>query len=227
MDEKTNHNQTFMGYRNMINFKQEKRIGLPLLCVMFGLSGCMQIMTETAKKAMEDRTTEDQVTDTKIGSGILSELGQKDKGLLLDVTAEVWEQRVLLTGTLDDAKVKQEVVQLVKADTRVKQVYDEILLVSPEIKAKRREQKKSQEKKSQEQEEGGTVDDYWISGKIQAQLVTAKGITSVNYRWHTVGHVVYIIGRARSQAELDKVLAICRGTEGIKQVKQFIEVKPI
>ena len=42
-------------------------------------------LMETGKKAFEDRSTEDQVTDTKIASGILAGLTDKDKSLLLDV----------------------------------------------------------------------------------------------------------------------------------------------
>ena len=197
-----------------------------LVVVVFSFSGCTKILVETGKKALEDRTTEDQVTDTKIGTGILSRLSDKDKGLLLDVTADVWEQRVLLTGTLDDPQVKQEVVALVKEDSRVKVVYDELLIVSTEEKEKRRQEKKTQDSASKEGE-GDTVDDYWISGKIQAQLLSTKGITSVNYRWHTIQAVVYIIGRARSETELNQVLEICGNTKGVKQVKPFIEVKPI
>jgi hyperosmotically inducible protein len=98
--------------------------------VTLPLGGCFKVVTETAKKAMEDRTTEDQVTDTKIATSILSEFSNKDKGLLLDVNVDVWEQRVLLTGTLDDQKVRNEVVQLVKSDNRIKTVYDEIQIVT-------------------------------------------------------------------------------------------------
>ena len=72
------------------------------VCLLFLLwAGCTTVMIETGKKAFEDRTTEDQVTDAKITTGILSRFSDKDKGLLLDVSADVWEQRVLLTGTLD------------------------------------------------------------------------------------------------------------------------------
>ena len=35
------------------------------------------------------------------------------------------------------------------------------------------------------------------------------------------------MGRAESQGELDKVLAIIRNTEGVASVKQFVEIKPI
>ncbi|MEK6605097.1 MAG: hypothetical protein AABY77_04340, partial [Nitrospirota bacterium] len=55
------------------------------LCIAFGAAGCVTVVTEAAKKTMEDRVTDDQVTDTKIGTGLLSSLADKDKNLLLDV----------------------------------------------------------------------------------------------------------------------------------------------
>lgn len=168
---------------------------------------------ETGEKALEDRSTENQVTDTKMATNFLSDLSGKDKGLLLDVNVDVWEQRVLLTGTLDDPNVRDEVVQMAKADARHKALYDEIQIVTPEEKERRRKQVEQQDKKDTEGM-GQTVDDFWIAAKIEAQLIAAKGVTSVNYRWRSVRNQVYLIGRTRSQAELDKVLDIIQTTKG-------------
>lgn len=198
-----------------------KVFALFALVAAVGMSGCIQVI----QKALEDRTTEDQVTDTKIWGGIKDGLYEKDSGLVLDVTVDVWEHRVLLTGTLDDPAVKEEVVALVKTDGRVREVYDEIQMVSTEEKEKRRQEKKKEAER--EKEEPGSFDDLSIKLKIKGQLLAAKGITSVNYRWNSVRGFVYIIGRARSEEEVTKVLGICRNIEGVQDVKQFIEVKPI
>ncbi len=198
------------------------------ILVVLGLlwGGCTTVMIETGKKAFEDRTTDDQVTDTKIATGILSGLSDKDKGLLLDVNTDVWEQRVMLTGTLDDPAVRQEVVKMAKFDARVKQVYDEIQIVTPEEKERRRKEAEEHDKKDTEGM-GQSVDDFWIATKIEAQLVAEEGITSVNYRWRSVRNQIYLIGRAGSQVELDKVLEIIRKTEGVSSVKHFVEIKPV
>ena len=73
---------------------------------------------------------------------------------------------------------------------------------------------------------GQTVNDVWIETKIKAKLLTASGVTSVNFFWRSVRNTVYVIGRARSTGERDKVLAIIRGTDGVKGVKHFIQIKP-
>ena len=190
------------------------------------LSGCTTVMMETGKKAFEDRTTEDQVTDTKIGAGVLSRLADRDKGLLLDVNVDIWEQRALLTGTLDDPKEKQAVADLVKSDSRVKTIYNDIQIVTKEEKEARR--KKAQEGQKESKEGiGQTVDDIWINTKIEAQLIGTKGVTSVNYRWRSVNNQVSIIGRANSSEELATVLDVIKATKGVESVKNYIEIKPV
>ena len=195
------------------------------LSMVLGLAGCRSLYMQAAQAALEDRTTEDQVEDTKISTGITTRFADYDSKLILAVGADVWEQRVLLTGALPDASIKKEVIALVKQDSRIRSVYDEVLIVGKEEALQRVEEQKKQE--GNKDEKGDTGSDYWITGEIKTKLISARGITSVNYRWHTVNGVVYLIGRARSERELKKVLGICRGVDGVTQVKHYIEVKSV
>jgi osmotically-inducible protein OsmY len=188
--------------------------------------GCSTLYQETAARVWQDRSGEDQKIDFKIQSGIMSRLSDKDKGLLLDVSVDSWESRVMLTGTLDDPEVHKEVVALAKQDVRIKDFYDHIQMVSKEEKEARRKKKQEQEK-TQKDSEGGvgqTVDDFWIETKIKAQLLTGQKISSVNYFYRSVKNQVYGIGKANSQFEKDRVLEIIRDTKGVKSVTEHIEV---
>ena len=49
-----------------------------IIMTMF-LSSCASVVTNAAQKAWESRSTEDQVTDSKIHTGILDKLKDKDK----------------------------------------------------------------------------------------------------------------------------------------------------
>lgn len=187
--------------------------------MLFVVGGCLTI----AEKAWEDRSTDDQVTDTKIAAGILDRWRDKDSGLLLDVSADVWEQRLMLTGTLDDPKVRDEVVALARQDKRIKTVYNEIIIVTPEEKEKRRKDKEAAEKSGDKDGDDDT-NDFWLETKIKVNLVKTGGITSVNYRWRSVQNVIYVMGRARHAIERDKVLKVIRETEGTKSIKEFIQV---
>lgn len=194
---------------------------------LVALAGCTPtVISETAQAAFEDRITEDQVTDLKIASGLYNRLAKKDRNLVLDIGIDVWEQRLLLTGAIDRQGVIDEVVGLARADGRVKALYNEIRLVSTVDRDARRKQAET----SDSGEKTGlrqTVGDYWIETKIKGQLLTAKYVRSVNYRWRSVKNAVYLIGRARSTDELGRVLAIIRGTRGVANVKHFVEVKPV
>ncbi len=195
------------------------------LAILFSI-GCATIYQETAARVWQDRSGEDQKIDFKIHSGILDRLSKKDKGLLLDVSTDAWEQRVMMTGTLDDPTVHKEVVKLAKQDDRIKKFYDHIQIVSKEEKEARRKQKQEQEK-NKDKEEGGvgqTVNDFWIETKIKAQLIAGQNITSVNYFSRSVKNQVYVIGKAKSQFEKDRVLDIIKQTKGVQSVTEHIEL---
>lgn len=189
------------------------------------LGGCTQVAVEAAKKAFEDRTTEDQVTDSKISAGILQRLSDRDKGLLLDLNWDVWEQRVLVTGVLDDSTPRADIVRLVRNDDRIKAFHEHVATVSKADRDARRKQAEAKETPKEEPGVGQTVNDFWLETKINAQLLAARGVTSVNYRWRSVLNQVYVIGRAPSAAERDQVLRIVRETVGIKGVRDYIEIK--
>jgi hyperosmotically inducible protein len=200
-------------------------VGL-MLFMAFGLTGCSTVVVGAAKLAWEDRSTDDQLTDTKIGASILSSLADKDKNLLFDVNADVWETRLMLTGTVSDAKIRQSLIQMARTDTRIKKIYDEIQVVSLPGQARRRDAAKSRD--DPKKDAGNrVVNDFWIETKISAQLISAREVTSVNYRWRSVRNIIYLIGRAQSKGELKSVLEIIRATEGVQQVKSFVEIKPL
>jgi len=63
--------------------------------------------------------------------------------------------------------------------------------------------------------------------KISARLLTEPEVRSVNYRWRAVRNSVYLIGRARSETELERALDICTSVDGVVAVKHFVEVRPL
>lgn len=192
--------------------------------ILMFLSGCASVVTSAAQKAWENRSTEDQVTDAKIHSGILDRVKNKDKGLLLDISVDVWEQRVMITGTLDDSNVRSEIEALAREDTRIKVLHNEIQIVTKAEKEARREQKeKGDDEKSSA---GQAVNDFWIETKIKGQLLTNGNVSSVNYFYRSVQNKVYVIGEAGNSLEKDLVLKIIRETEGVKSVTEYIEVTP-
>jgi osmotically-inducible protein OsmY len=210
-----------------MNMKMKKNLALGYIAtaglfMAMTFSGCTTLITSTAQKAWEIRSTEDQVTDSKIHTGILDKLKNKDKSLLLDVNVDVWEQRVLLTGTVDKQSLTSEIESLAKKDSRIKVLHNEIKVVTTEEKEALRKQK----------EEGGDgksgvgqfVNDFWIETKIKAQLLTESKVGSVNYFYRSILNDIFVIGESTSSEEKSLVLSIIRGTEGVLSVQEYIEV---
>jgi hyperosmotically inducible protein len=128
---------------------------------------------------------------------------------------------------LDSVSEKAAVEKLVRKDDQIKRLYSRIRIVTKAAKKKRRAQAKSKDDAEKSGGVGQTVNDFWIETKIKAQLLTSKGVTSVNYRWRSVFNDVFIIGRARSATERRKVLKTIRNTEGVKSVRSYIRIKPV
>lgn len=197
---------------------------LAAAAVVLGTSGCASVLMEGAKKTAEDRHTSDFLTDAQIGTSLFSALAQKEAGLVMDVNVDVWEQRVLLTGTVADARTKAGVAQLARADKRVRRVYDEIQIVSAAELASRRAAAGKRESGNKEGFER-IVNDYWIETKITGQLIGTRDVSSFNLRWRSVRNVVCVIGRASTPQEHRRVMDSIRSIEGVQQVKSFVEVK--
>src|SRR5581483_7534004 len=99
--------------------------------------------------------------------------------------ATVYDGHVLLTGNAPDPAAKQHAVELARAVQGVKGVYDQIEVL-PNV---------------------GTFDtakDSWITTQLRSNLVFDSDIRSGNYTIETANQTVYLMGSARSQAELDK-----------------------
>ncbi|UCD11026.1 MAG: BON domain-containing protein [Nitrospinaceae bacterium] len=190
------------------------------------ISGCTTVLQETAGRVLQDRSAEDQKVDAKIHGGIVEGITGKDKKLLLDLSADVWEQRVMITGVLDDPEVRREVLQLARQDDRIREMYEHIQIVSTEEKEARRQQREAAESGEGEEKSGAgqAVNDFWIETKIKAQLLATKNVTSVNYFSRSVRNQVYVIGKAASAEEKDRVLKIIRETKGVKGVTEHIQV---
>ncbi len=68
------------------------------------------------------------------------------------------------------------------------------------------------------------VDDIYIEKVIQADYLFDSAIDSANFRVRSVNGVVYLIGLAESQAELDKAVAIVDARDDVRRVVNYVKV---
>lgn len=172
---------------------------------------------------LEDRTGNDQWLDTQIKSGILGEFTKVDHTYLMDVNVDIWEQNVMVTGMVDSKGKYYDVMSLVKQDNRIKTVYDHLVIADQEtIDAYHQAEDEYGKNAVPTDSATQSVSDVWIESQIKALLLAEKGVSSVNYRWQSVKNVVYIMGEAQSDAELEKVLSIVRRIKGVTKVVSHI-----
>lgn len=198
------------------------RAVLPALATVFSLLAAapalaldlnpLSAIKGAVEHAVEDRSSADAATDVKIKASIAAKVIDKMSSDVIAITSDVYEQRVMLTGIVETAEQKQKAGELVKTVERVKRLYNELRVVT----------KVDREKGSVE----GFVDDTVIETKIDAQLLDASGVNSRNYRWRSVHGHVFVLGRALSAPELEKVKQVIKGIDGIQSLTTHVEIRP-
>lgn len=178
---------------------------LTVVVLMFVLNGCSYIGTiysathKVASIVMDDRALSDDYTDTKINLSIRTQLAQKKLSYAVDIELTVFEGKVLLNGALPAEHYIDEVLEIVWKTTDVKGVYNYIRLAEPP-----------------------SVDvvneDAAVSAKIRYELSITRGISSVNYKITMENGVVYLMGIAQDQAELDSVIAVIKNTVNVQDI---------
>jgi len=72
---------------------------------------------------------------------------------------------------------------------------------------------------------GDVVRDRWLSAQVRTRILTDGAVHDVNYTIDTQNKVVYILGIAQDQAELDRVLAHARSVDGVRRVVSYAVLK--
>jgi osmotically-inducible protein OsmY len=124
-----------------------------------------------------------------------------------DFDVTVYEGRVLLTGMSPNPELKAQAKQTASQIPGVRTVYDEIEVTPPEGA-------------------GQSIKDTWISAQIRSNLAFNSEVRSVNYTIETVNGSVYLIGSARTQAELDRVTETARNVPNVRRVVSYVEIRP-
>ena len=164
--------------------------------------------------AAEDRSASDIALDAKIKTVIVARLTDKlgREGALLGV--DVYEQDVMLTGTVPLAEIKNLAGQLATGAEGAKKVHNEVLLESAIAAA------------DKNKSSANVIDDTVIEGKLRVFFTEAKGVNVTNWRWRSVKGRVFLFGRALNKAEHDKATEIAKGVADVVAVVNRAKIKP-
>lgn len=156
--------------------------------------------------AMQERgflkTVDDTALETRISANLLSYSAE----LFVDVSAEVYEGRALLTGKVKQTKDRVEAVRIAWNVSGVKEVINEIQVTdtSDLLDAAR---------------------DQWVTAELATKVTLDKQIKGINYSIETVNGTVYIMGIAQSQAELDRVRDHARQLSYVRRIISYVRIK--
>ena len=174
------------------------------------LSGCVSMAigaaATTGVAAAEERTMGDVVDDFTTNAQINGDLFAYSERLFQDVSIDVTEGRVLLTGKVPNPDDRVDAVRIAWQTDGVVEVINEIQVT----------------------ETGGVesyLNDVRISNELRADLLFDGGVDSINYNVETVGGIIYLTGIARNQAELDLVVDHARTISGVKEIISHVRVK--
>jgi len=145
------------------------------------------------------------INDTIIHAAITEAMFKKDVNKFIGVNINVDDGVVLLTGKVDSPETRIEVTRLSWTPRGVIEVINEIQV-------------------SEKSSIKDAAKDLAASATIRGKLVADKNIKSVNYNIDVVNGVAYLSGVARSEKEMNLVLAYTKETKYINQLVNYIQL---
>jgi osmotically-inducible protein OsmY len=175
-----------------------------------GLAGCAGALigggAAVGVAAYEERGVEGAARDLRTSAQVTEQWFQFDHTLPTKVSVEVYEGRALLTGAVKDPQVQADAVRLAWKAAGVQDVINEIqVLPNADVI--------------------DTAKDSWITTQLSSKITFDKQIMAVNYAIETVNGVIYLIGIAQNQAELDRVMAYARAIPNVTHIVSHVRVK--
>ena len=179
---------------------------------LFIISGCQTAYMTGISKAVlidkEERSFNNYVEDTIILAQLKNEYFSNNENIFFQVSVDVIEGRVMLTGIVEQIDERIEATKLAWGIKGVNEVINEIQISN---------------------DEGilDYADDLVMKTKINAKLLLEKNILNLNYSVEVVNGIVYLIGIAQDQKELDAVTEISKNTNGVISVISYVRLKDI
>ena len=188
-------------------FRQFLIPGFILLLSSFALTSCIETAVGLGTAAVAASTTEKgfstSVSDTVIEAKLTDKFIKNDASFVTGVESSVSNGSVLMTGKLETQDQKILATRLAWEIKGVKEVINEIQLVSDEsIKT--------------------TAKDLAASAQLRAALIGDQEISSLNYSIDVINGIVYLSGVASNERERERVITHAQALRFAKKVVNYI-----
>jgi osmotically-inducible protein OsmY len=174
------------------------------------LSGCVVVAAGGSAVAgyavlAEDLPAKQQLRDYAIKAEVQATWGNFNQELAHRLDATVFDGQVLITGRVPNRSWREEAVRRARGVQDVRRVFDQ-MEIGPDTHFI------------------DSARDSWITTELRGELIADVDVKSINYVIKTTDRVVYIMGVARGQAELDKAIGHARTIAGVRRVTPFVRV---
>ena len=171
------------------------------------LAGCTTITTAGIKKG-DERNFARSINDVNAERAIKARLKRAEGFKLKGVNVDVREGIVLLAGNVPRQEDRIEAERVAWSAPRVDQVGNEILIKDKQGAIR-------------------NAKDSLLTTSVKTRLTADKYVKSRNLNVESHDGVVYLLGVARNQAELERAAQIASETRGTREVISYVKVAGI
>ncbi|MCC7305424.1 MAG: BON domain-containing protein [Alphaproteobacteria bacterium] len=188
-----------------------KNIALIIAVLPLVLNACSPVGMATGAgatagtAAAQEGGIEGALIDTRIRATINDLWFKYDLETFAKLNLTVDQGRVLITGVVQNPEHRVEAVRLAWQAEGVREVINEIRVARSGGVA-------------------GYARDTWITTRLRTALTLDRQVMSINYSIDTVQGIVYLMGVARYQQELNHVIEIARTIPDVKQVVSYVKL---
>ena len=185
---------------------------LTLFLILVFLSGCASAIiggvATVGVATVQERSVKDAAIDLKLELQIQEALMRSSiEKLFISVDIHIVEQRVLLIGNVSSQELRDEAAKIVwETSPKIKEVLNEITIGN---------------KSSLISE----AKDARISLSLSGLLISDTEVSDINFSHSVSKQVIYLMGIASNEVELDKVIYHARTVKGVKKVISHIIIK--
>lgn len=183
------------------------------LILVFGLStlsGCATAVVGAVGvvgvTALQDKSMGEGFDDASASNELKAKLMSAGPRRYNEVDVEFAGRVALLTGRVSEEIDKVEAERMAWTVRLIEDVANEIQVREP----------------------GGikqNANDEWITARVRTKLLTDGAVKSMNINIETYDGIVYLMGLARSPAELERAAKLAARVRGVKEVVSYIEIR--
>jgi osmotically-inducible protein OsmY len=174
---------------------------LLMLCLIFGQTGC----AGTADNDAPGFAVFKERTDKTVRSNIETLWRKSDQALLTSLTLQVEDGVVTIAGGVGSEQDRIMALRDVWDAEGVREVVNEIRVLDTTNKSLAR--------------------DNVAAIKLRTRLTFDPAIISTDYSIEVAGNTVYLMGRAQSKDELDRVMTYANSMPSVDKVVSYVKIR--